>query len=160
MTNFNNVVRSLLTFGGDRAIALPRVLDEILAKFGADAASLHLLDPSRGTLILEAQRNLPPPVVDLTREIPLGKGIAGECAAKNEPVTTCNLQTDDSGVAKPGAKQTGLGGTICVPLRLDGKVVGTLGIGSRQERTYGEEETRALLSVARTLAEELCGARV
>ena len=42
-----------------------------------------------------------------------------------------------------------------MPMLLDDKVVGTLGIGTRREYTYTDEETRALASVAKVLAEEL-----
>lgn len=157
MTNFNNVIRSLLAFGSDKNLALDRALDEILTRFSSETATVHLFDAARNLLVLKASKNLPPPVVALTKEIPIGKGIAGECAATGKPVTMCNLQTDSSGVAKPGAKQTGVGGALCVPMVLDGKITGTLGIGTRREYTYTSEETKMLLSVAKVLAEELAG---
>jgi len=85
------------------------------------------------------------PVVSI---IPVGKGIAGETAAKNLPVTICNLQTDTSGVAKPGAKQTGVGGALCVPIRDGDKVIGTLGIGTAREHEYSAKEINALQDIA------------
>jgi L-methionine (R)-S-oxide reductase len=157
MANFNNIVRSVLLFGGDRQLALGRALDEILTKFSAETGTVHLLDPAKNVLVMKAAHNLPPAVIEITREIPLGKGIAGECAATGKPVTLCNLQTDASGVAKPGAKQTGVGGALCVPMVVDGRIVGTLGIGTRKERTYSDEEVKMLTSVARVLGEELVG---
>ena len=36
-------------------------------------------------------------------------------AERAEPVTACNLQTDTSGDVRPGARATGLQGSICVP---------------------------------------------
>jgi signal transduction protein with GAF and PtsI domain len=156
MASFNNIVRSVVQFGSDRKAALGRALDEILTKFRAETGTVHLLDPAKNVLVIAAARNVPPPVVELTKEIPLGKGIAGECAATGKPVTICNLQKDDGGgVAKPGAKQTGVGGALCVPMIVDGRIVGTLGIGTRKERTYAEEEVTMLTSVAKVLGEEL-----
>jgi putative methionine-R-sulfoxide reductase with GAF domain len=63
------------------------------------------------------------------------------------------LQTDASGVAKPGAKQTGVGGALSVPIRKAGAVVGTLGIGTKREYEFTPEETRKLESVADLIAE-------
>jgi GAF domain-containing protein len=75
--------------------------------------------------------------------------------AKNRPVTICNLQKDTSGVSQPGAKQTGVGGAICVPVRLRGKIVGTFGIGTAQEREYSATEINALQDVANSIAGQL-----
>lgn len=156
MASFNNIVRSHVRFGSDRKVALSRALDEILTKFRAETGTVHLLDAGKNVLVMAAARNLPPPVLEITKEIPLGKGIAGECAATGKPVTICNLQQDDGGgIAKPGAKQTGVGGALCVPMIVDGRIVGTLGIGTRKERAYAAEEVSMLTSVAKVLGEEL-----
>ena len=155
MTNFNNVLSSLLRFEEDKEFALERVTEELLAYFRSDTVTLHLLDPARGLLVMKAQAGLPPHIAEITREIPLGKGIAGEAAQSEKPVTTCNLQTDDSGVAKPAAKQTGVGGALCVPIYAGGELAGTLGIGTKREYTYTEEQTRALSAAGNAIAAEL-----
>jgi putative methionine-R-sulfoxide reductase with GAF domain len=94
-------------------------------------------------------------VLAASRRIPLGKGIAGEAAATAKPVSLCNLQTDTSGVARPGAKATGLGGSLCVPT-LDGtRVTGTLGVGWMGARDISEEDTATLLAAGRLLATAL-----
>lgn len=155
MTNFNNVIRMIVRFEADRARALEKVLDEVLERFDAQTGTLHLKDPGRDVLKLEASRGLPPHILEITREIPFGKGIAGECARTGEPVTLCNLQTDTSGVAKPAARQTGVGGSLCVALKKGGVVVGTLGIGTRHEHDFTPRETRDLQHVAEVLAQEL-----
>ena len=99
-------------------------------------------------LHLVAQVGLPPQLLDVVKTIPVGKGIAGQVVAQNRPVTICNLQTDTSGVAKPGAKQTGVGGALCVPIRNGEKIIGTLGIGTRREHEYTPAETIALEAAA------------
>ncbi len=155
MTNFNNVIRMIVRFESDRSLALEKVLDEVLTRFDAQTGTLHLLDRSRNVLKLEASLGLPPQIREITKEIPIGKGIAGECAKTGEPVTMCNLQTDDSGVAKPAARQTGVGGSLCVPLKQGDTVVGTLGIGTKHEHEFSPRETRDLQHVAEVLAQEL-----
>ena len=106
-------------------------------------------------LRLLAQAGLPPQLLDVVSIIPVGKGIAGECAQKNRPVTICNLQTDTSGVAKPGAKQTGVGGAVCVPIRNGDKIIGTFGIGTKREHEYSAAEINSLQDIANSLAAQL-----
>jgi putative methionine-R-sulfoxide reductase with GAF domain len=85
----------------------------------------------------------------------MGKGIAGAAAQTREPVEMCNLQTDRSGVAKPGAKQTQVQGSLAVPV-LDGEhLCGTLGIGKMVPYDFTTEEKSRLMEVARGVAEAL-----
>jgi L-methionine (R)-S-oxide reductase len=98
---------------------------------------------------------LPPQMLDIIKTIPVGKGIAGQTVAQNKPVTICNLQTDTSGVAKPGARQTGVGGALCVPIRTAEKIIGTLGIGTIRQHEYTPEETRRLEEIAALISAKL-----
>jgi L-methionine (R)-S-oxide reductase len=139
----------------DPDVALLQALGLVLSDFNSETGTIHLLDPAKQELHLAAQVGLPPQMLDIVRLIPVGKGIAGQTAARGEPVSICNLQNDSSGVAKPGARQTGVGGALCVPLRRDGAIVGTLGIGTRREHEYTPEETRALGEIAKLLAGRL-----
>ena len=130
-------------------IALEKILHETLAQFNSETGTIHKLHEPTQLLRLVAQIGLPPQLLDVVSIIPVGKGIAGECAQKNQPVSICNLQTDSSGVAKPGAKQTGVGGALCVPIRDGDKIAGTLGIGTMRQHEYTPAETRELEEVAR-----------
>lgn len=127
---------------------LEKILRDILVKLNSETGTIHRLDESAQLLHLVAQVGLPPQLLDVVKNIPVGKGIAGQTVAQNRPVTICNLQTDTNGIAKPGAKQTGVGGALCVPIRNGEKIVGTLGIGTRREREYTPAETIALENIA------------
>lgn len=135
--------------------ALEKILRETLAKFNSETGTIHVLDSEKHLLHLAAQIGLPPQMLDIVKTIPVGKGIAGECAQKNLPVTICNLQTDASGVAKPAAKQTGVGGALCVPIRDGNKIIGTFGIGTRREHEYSATEINLLQEIANSLAVQL-----
>jgi putative methionine-R-sulfoxide reductase with GAF domain len=87
--------------------------------------------------------------------IPVGKGIAGQVIARGEPVTICNLQTDSSGMAKPGARQTGVGGALCVPMWKGDQIIGTLGVGTQRQHEYSAEQTRILTELGRAFGEHL-----
>ena len=134
---------------------LEKILRDTLAQFNSETGTIHRLHEPTQWLRLVAQIGLPPQVVDMVKVIPVGKGIAGQVIATGQPVTMCNLQTDTSGVAKPGAKQTGVGGALCVPIRDGDKIVGTLGIGTSREYEYTPEETRDLEEIGRSLGAHL-----
>jgi signal transduction protein with GAF and PtsI domain len=136
---------------------LEKILRDTLAQFNSETGTIHKLHAPTQLLRLVAQVGLPPQLLDIVTIIPVGKGIAGETAAKNLPVTICNLQTDTSGVAKPGAKQTGVGGALCVPIREDENVIGTFGIGTRREHEYSAKEINALQEISDRVASLLKG---
>jgi GAF domain-containing protein len=142
----------LLKSGGERETTLNNVLGVVLTHFQSETGTIHRLDVAAQVLRLVAQKGLPPQLLDVVGTIPVGKGIAGQVAAQNKPVTICNLQTDTSGVAKPGARQTGVGGSLCVPIRLEGALVGTFGVGTRRIYEYTLEEAALLEEVGEWVA--------
>ena len=85
----------------------------------------------------------------------MGKGIAGAAAQRLEPVELCNLQTDTSGVAKPGAKQTNVQGSLAVPALHQGQLYGTLGVGMQTPHDFSESEKQRLLRFAAAAAKRL-----
>jgi len=138
---------------------LETILRETLRSFRSETGTIHILDEEKQLLHLAAQIGLPPQLLDVIKTIPVGKGIAGQVAAQNKPVTICNLQTDSSGVAKPGAKQTGVGGSLCVPIRQNDKLAGTLGIGTVRPYEYTAAETHELEDIGRRIGELLKGTK-
>jgi len=134
---------------------LEKALRDILQQFQSETGTIHKLHEPTQLLRLVAQVGLPPPLINVVAIIPVGKGIAGQVVAQNKPVTICNLQTDSSGVDKPGAKQTGVGGALCVPIRDGDKLIGTLGIGTARQYEYTAEETAKLEDIGRQIAEFL-----
>ena len=134
---------------------LEKILRDTLAQFNSETGTIHKLHAPTQLLRLVVQVGLPPQLLNLVSIIPVGKGIAGECAQKNRPVTICNLQTDTTGVAQPAAKQTGVGGALCVPIRAGEIIIGTLGIGTQREHEYSAKEINSLQDLANTLAAQL-----
>lgn len=130
-----------------------KVLDAAVSHFGCVAGSVHWLNADN-VLELAASKNLPPPVVEMVRLVPIGKGIAGAAAERMEPVSICNLQTDTSGTARPSAKTTGMEGTLAVPMSKDGKLQGVIGIGKVQAYEWPQEEIALLMAVGNALAEK------
>lgn len=130
-------------------------LDQVIATFGCTTGTLHRFDPGDNHLKLVAHRRIPEVLMPVIQSIPLGKGIAGNAALRREAVEICNLQTDDSGVAKPGAKQTQVQGSLAVPV-LDGdRLCGTLGIGKLTPYSFTDEEKARLMNIAADVAGRL-----
>lgn len=147
-------VSSIVEGSADLRERLDGALGVIAEGFEAITATLHRLDAQGSCLLMVASRGIPEKIAEVTRRIPVGKGMAGLCAERREPVTVCNLQTDTSGTAKPGARETRVAGGLVVPVfAADGAtLLGTLGVGKREEHEYDVAETDILRECAASLA--------
>jgi putative methionine-R-sulfoxide reductase with GAF domain len=84
--------------------------------------------------------------------IPIGKGMAGIAAMRREPVQVCNLQSDASGVVRPGAKLTQMEGSLAAPM-LDGdRLCGVFGIAKPVPYEFTPAEQQLLLAVGAAIA--------
>jgi L-methionine (R)-S-oxide reductase len=128
------------------------VLVASLQHFGCQAGTVHLLRD--GALKLAAYSGIPPDVAQIFETVPIGKGIAGLAAERREPITICNLQTDASGQARPGAKATGMEGSLAVPMLAGGELRGVLGIAKAAAYDWSDGETQLLLQIAAGLGEK------
>lgn len=146
----HEVATVLASHGDDRWTAL---LDHVLRHFDCPVGTVHLLDAGDGQLHLAAQRGLPPPVLDKVAVIPIGKGMAGIAAERRQPVQVCNLQTDQSGVVRPGAKLTQMEGSLAVPMLAGDALRGVLGIAKPVAYEFSAAETQLLLDVAALAAQ-------
>lgn len=135
------------------SLSPPEALSKILAVLEADTGTLHRLNAD-GLLHLEQHSGpIPDALLPVIRRIPVGKGMAGLAAERAEPVQVCNLQTDASGTARPGARSTGMRGSICVPMMKGTRLVGVLGVAVERERDFSDSETDWLLEAGAILAE-------
>ncbi len=142
---------ALLQDDGEREDRLQAAIEEIAQEFDARTCTFHKAAAGDQLLELVAQVGLPPHIAQIAGRIPFGKGMAGVCAQRREPVTMCNLQTDDSGVANPAARDTRVEGAVVVPLLAEDRVIATLGIGKGEEYDYSEEEIHTLQRCATAL---------
>ena len=125
-------------------------LETLLRNVDGVAGTIH---EQRGQdLYLTAAQNIPPPVIAIVTHVPHGKGMAGVAQVKKQPVQTCNLQTDDSGTVKPGAKAVNAQAAIAVPvLDDDGDVRAVVGVAWADERQLDPEFEQAMMQMAATL---------
>jgi len=129
---------------------LERWLRDYVEAHGGVAGTVHVRGVAQ--LELRAAVNIPPPVVAVVREIPKGKGMAGLAWERDEPVSTCNLKTDETGDVRPGAKAVDANAAVAIPIHdAQGEVRGVVGIAYMGERDMTEAELATLRAEAERL---------
>jgi hypothetical protein len=134
----------------ERNEAQQRWLESFVAGQGGVAGTVHV---QRGEdLYLTAAHNIPPQVAAVVAHVPRGKGMAGVAQVQKKPVQTCNLQTDETGNVKPGARAVDAQAAVALPVLDDsGAVRAVVGIAWGKEGEIGPEEEQALVKLAATL---------
>ncbi|HEA29858.1 MAG TPA: GAF domain-containing protein [Leeuwenhoekiella sp.] len=130
-----------------------KILADIIGLFDCKTGTLHFLDKKTNLLQLKTQQGIPDFLLPKLSTIPIGKGMAGIAAERKEPVEMCNLQTDDSGVARPAAKETKVEGSIAVPMMREGKLHGVFGIAKPVPYDFTEQEVSDLLKIGEAMSE-------
>lgn len=125
-------------------------LESFIAEQGGIAGTVHV---QRGEdLYLTAAHNIPPNVIAIVAHVPHGKGMAGVAQVKKQPVQTCNLQTDETGNIKPGAKAVNAQAAIALPVFDEtGAVRSVVGIAWSHEAEIGAAEQQTMMAVAAAL---------
>ncbi|MDH5674375.1 MAG: GAF domain-containing protein [Myxococcales bacterium] len=129
---------------------LERWLRAYVERHGGVAGTVHV----RGErdLVLKATLNIPPPVVAAVGTIPRGKGMAGLAWERDEPVSTCNLKTDETGDVRPGAKAVDANAAVAIPVHgNDGELRAVVGIAYGGERDIDADELAMLREQAEAL---------
>jgi Nif-specific regulatory protein len=121
--------------------SLPRALELLSRSQGATAASVALLDPATGELVIEAATG----VSWQTRQIRyrVGEGITGRVVQTGKPIVVPRVSREPlflnrTEIFRPGRGELSY---IAVPLMLDGKPTGALGVALpyHRDRTYEPE---------------------
>ncbi|HEV2949164.1 MAG TPA: GAF domain-containing protein [Gemmataceae bacterium] len=140
-----------LSYSATESTVLQTALEFVLEQLGCVAGTIHSLEAKSSMLCLRARRNIPDALLPRIQQIPIGKGMAGLAAERGEPVQVCNLQTNTSGVAKPGAKETGMEGSIALPIRFEGRMLGVLGVAKPTIYEFKKEEIALLVDLAEVI---------
>ncbi|BDS06524.1 hypothetical protein NT6N_15640 [Oceaniferula spumae] len=131
------------------------ILRAAMEEFGCQTGTLHKAEGE--WLLLVCQAGIPDSLLDKISKIPFGKGIAGVAAETKQPVELCNLQQDLGGVAKEDARQTGVSGSLAVPIlsQENGTALGTLGVGKIVPYDFSEQEKSLLTEIGQSLITHL-----
>ena len=141
-----------MTSGDDETLVV--LLRDVLEEFDCTSGTLHRAEGSE--LKLVAHEGIPDSVLAKIEMVPIGKGMAGLAAERREPVQVCNLQTDNSGVAEPGARETMMEGAIAVPIiGSDGTLEGTIGIAKPEPYEFTPAERDRLMGSSAQIVQRL-----
>ncbi len=131
--------------------AIQTWLEDFIRTNQGIAGSVHRRT-SADDLELTASLNIPPPVQEIVKRVPRGKGMAGLAFERNAAISTCNIQTDASGQVRPGARAVNAQAAVALPVQdAKGQVRAVVGIAFRNEKTLTDDELAALGTAAATL---------
>ncbi len=129
------------------------LLTAMLKAYNCTTGTIHISNQAQDTLHLKAYKGIPEFLLPKMTVIPVGKGMAGIAAQRREVVQMCNLQTDESGVARPSAKETKVEGSMAAPMLLNGKLYGTLGVAKPVPYEFSPEEINTLMQIGSRVAQ-------
>jgi PAS domain S-box-containing protein len=122
-----------------------------------DTSWFYLWDEEKKWLTLAASKSLPE--LSLPKIVTLNEGPDGEVAKSELPAIVENAEVESSVMAM-SLKQRKLQSTLVVPLISKGKLIGTLGVGSRLSRRFSPDEVDLLRAVADQISMALENARL
>src|SRR2546428_706900 len=108
------------------ADGLERTMRAVRARIG----SIMLLDHERQTLRVVVARGLPDDVLGRA-EVRVGEGIAGRVVQLGDPVLVEDIETDPR-FGKPNDAKYGGGSFICMPLRVQNRVIGVVNLAKKE----------------------------
>jgi PAS domain S-box-containing protein len=123
---------------------LARLVQQVAALLGADAADCYLLDAERGTLRCAAVYGFPAELLEF--EFPAERGVAGAAIAEGRPVVSSQYEAVAAPV--PHDAYAGFTSVIVAPMRWSDTIQGVLGVGARGTRTFTAEDTDLLQAYA------------
>ncbi len=91
-----------------------------------------------------------------TDELPLSEGIVGQVAATGQPI-----RINDVTASYASMEATkGVRSELCVPIRVNEKIIGVFNIESRKVNAFAEEDERVLNTIAGTLGTAIARIRL
>ena len=125
-------------------------LQGILKVTQADAGAVFLQDQSQGEYYVHTMLGYLESMRDL--RLKLGEGIAGRVVEHGRAYATANLSSDPHLLASEREFARNMASTICLPLKVKGKVIGALHISSHLPRHFTVGEERFLATIANKVA--------
>lgn len=153
-----NQVGSALASTLDVEGVLDLIINTAIRHTGASSASLMLVDPGQDMLVLSKAVGLSEDVPSDLR-IPIGKGIAGWVAEKQEPVLLHDISRDPRFSHLIPRRE--LRSAMCVPLISKGKTLGVLNVSTKGgTNVFDHDDLDLLVSLAAHATVALVNARL
>jgi PAS domain S-box-containing protein len=136
---------------------LPEVTARVRAALSVDTVAIVLLTPDGRELEVRATHGLEEAVHQGLR-FPADRGLAGRTLRERRAIVVDDLSTVE--LASPILRDRGVRSLLAVPLRVDGRSMGVLHVGTLEPRRFREEEATVLQLIADRLAVAIDHARL
>ncbi len=143
------IARSIVT-REDLPELFERTVEMVAAAMDAEIVSLMLIDPDAGDLAITASRGLEAQHLE-GRRTTLRSGVAGSVAAWGRPLLVNNIETDRR-FRRLNHPQYSTKSLLCVPLKVEGEVVGVLNVNNKRSGAPFDDDD---LAVAGALVERV-----
>jgi two-component system, NtrC family, sensor kinase len=157
-----HTVASALGRSLDADDVLKTALTALTEVTGHEISSLHLFSPDGTALLLRGERGLSEALREINRRLPVGQGIIGRVGASGEALVLDKVT--ESPLLLPAARscveRDGIRGFVCVPIRAQGRLLGTLSLGRRAPEPFTRDEVRLLEATADQIGIALDHARL
>lgn len=141
-----------------------RIAESIRVLLHARASALYRIDPASGDSVALAVAGEAGPAFGEHIVFPRGTGMTWLAASARRAVVTPNLLTDPRVTLTPDIRarieSAPYRAVLAIPLIIHDRVIGTLGVGDRAGRVFGDEEIRLAHAFADQAAIALHNARL
>jgi GAF domain-containing protein/CheY-like chemotaxis protein len=141
-----------------------RIVDSIRTLLSASTSVLFRLDPETADLFALASSGEPGATADRMLVLPSGAGAAGLAVRERRAVVSADLLVDPRVLVTPDlrsrAETEGFRAILAVPLLVQGRVLGALGVGDFLGRVFDAEDVRIAQAFADQAAVAIDNARL
>jgi GAF domain-containing protein len=136
---------ALAAFAKDQHPFFQRVVELVAEVLGVEIVSVMLVQESDGTLRIAHAAGLEP---DIQRQAAprVGEGIAGGVAKSGEPLLVKDVGKDPRFAGRKRHPRYRTDSLVCVPLKVNGKVVGVVNVNNKSTGEPFDEQDLAVLT--------------
>jgi len=152
-----NAIATAISQSLDLSQVLETAVEQALPLFDVEAMVVLLVDENAGSLRLRAARGTP----SITRNLDglkLEESLCGQVVLTGQPLVARDVAHDPRALAE--TQQTDLSLLALTPLKVRSRVLGVLGVASRQPRTFTTEDERLLEAIGRQVGIAVENARL
>jgi two-component system, cell cycle sensor histidine kinase and response regulator CckA len=136
----------------DPVAASQRIADSVRELLNTLAAAVYRIQPDSGDLVVVAVSGDAGPAFVPNMIVPSEAGVVGRALAAGGLVVTPDVLTDSHIVLTPEIRAAieagGYRSVLAIPLLVDGRAIGAVGVGDRAGRTFREAEIRLVEAFA------------
>lgn len=152
-----SIVSDVLSRSLNSKEVIAKTIDMIPKLIQLETVLVYTLDDKSNELVLAGYHGISAESVKEVGRVKLGEGLNGRVASTGDVLLVGDVSVDRS-LAQPGAKVTELLSHLVVPMRSQGKIIGTVDVGRRVPGEFLPDHADLLGRVADQVASALANA--